>query len=163
VTDRELIRKATASLKELVAVYQDEERGGVPLSPADQPSCIQRAMIVLAELDPPVPERKIDLLQLVKDLVDMARHSPAYKDGVAWASVAMNDASKVLTRLMQRDAVLLDPRELAAVLAGLRIIQSRPSRLPPGIDEVYTAGDTLVGLDAPELEALCVRLNTGDL
>lgn len=40
-----------AALAELIEVYQDEERGGVPLDFDEQPDCIQRAMTALRLAD----------------------------------------------------------------------------------------------------------------
>ena len=36
-----------AALEEMISIYQDEIRGGVPMEYEDQPECIQRAMDAL--------------------------------------------------------------------------------------------------------------------
>ncbi len=46
-----LIDEAVASLRELVSVYGDEIRGGVPMPMEDQPTCIRNAMEVLIRVD----------------------------------------------------------------------------------------------------------------
>ena len=55
----------------------------------------------------------------------------------------------------------LSPRELAAVLGGLRLLQSapRPDREEPFLSEVLTDGGTFDPLTETEIETLCQRLN----
>ncbi len=57
---------------------------------------------------------------------------------------------------------MFDPRELAAVLAGLRLIQchANDGYTEEPIADVATNGGTLTPLDATEIDALCERLNT---
>ena len=38
------------TLKEMVEIYQDEIRGGMPMRFKDQPDCIKRAMIILEKV-----------------------------------------------------------------------------------------------------------------
>jgi hypothetical protein len=57
----------------------------------------------------------------------------------------------------------LDDQELAAVLAGLRMVQQALDRygvLPYGIMDIYTNGGP--GLTIPQIDLLCRRLNAGD-
>jgi hypothetical protein len=56
--------------------------------------------------------------------------------------------------------VNLDDQELAAVLAGLRMVQQALDRygvLPYGIMDIYTNGGP--GLTSPQIDLLCRRLN----
>lgn len=53
-------------------------------------------------------------------------------------------------------------RELAAILAGLRMLEralNAGDGLPAGVPEIYTDGQTLEGLTEDEIDALCDRLN----
>lgn len=52
----------------------------------------------------------------------------------------------------------LHPEELAAILAGLRLIQQSPA-LPPAIADIYTDSGALAGLTNAEIDGLCERLN----
>ena len=55
----------------------------------------------------------------------------------------------------------LDDQELAAVLAGLRLLQhalDHRTGLPNGISAIYT--DAGPGLTSPQIDFLCRRLNT---
>jgi hypothetical protein len=38
------------TLREMVEIYQDEVKGGVPMKFRDQPTCIQRAMTILKKI-----------------------------------------------------------------------------------------------------------------
>lgn len=56
----------------------------------------------------------------------------------------------------------LDDSELAAVLAGLRLLQKHledgPS-LPDGIQDILTNGGTLTSLAPEDIDELCLRMN----
>lgn len=52
--------------------------------------------------------------------------------------------------------VTLDPRELAAVLAGLRLVQRE---LPQGVHDIFGDGGTIQPLDEDEIDALCETIN----
>ena len=57
----------------------------------------------------------------------------------------------------------LDDRELAAVLAGLRLLQQSLERgdgLPHEIGQIYAGAGT--GLTRPEIDRLCQRINAAD-
>ena len=54
--------------------------------------------------------------------------------------------------------VTLDGRELAAIFAGLRLLQRTPV-LPDGIEWITTDRHTIVPLDDAGIDALCERLN----
>jgi hypothetical protein len=59
--------------------------------------------------------------------------------------------------------VNLDDQELAAVLAGPRLLQRSLDQgevLPYGIMDIYTDGGP--GLTSPQIDLLCRRLNAGD-
>jgi hypothetical protein len=68
-------------------------------------------------------------------------------------------------RLRQRQAggvtVELDQRELAAVLAGLRCLQSHMGNtdFPAELDDILTNGNTIRQLDENEVDKLCERIN----
>lgn len=49
-------------------------------------------------------------------------------------------------------------RELASILAGLRLLQ-RSDRIPLDIDEIRSDDGYLEPLDIDEVDELCVRLN----
>ena len=58
--------------------------------------------------------------------------------------------------------VTLDPRELAAVLAGLRLVQRELPRsefLPQGVHDIFDDGGTIQPLDEDEIDALCETIN----
>lgn len=59
------------------------------------------------------------------------------------------------------DCYRLDDREHATVLAALRFYETEGHRAIPEIVEIATNGNTLVGLNGDEIDALCERLNTG--
>ena len=57
----------------------------------------------------------------------------------------------------------LDDQELAAVLAGLRLLQRNLDQgdgLPYGIGDIYA--DRGPGLTSPQIDLLCRRLNAGN-
>lgn len=54
----------------------------------------------------------------------------------------------------------LSPRELAAVLAGLRLLREAP-HVPADIHAILTDGDQLDPLNNRDIDQLCERLNTG--
>ena len=62
-----------------------------------------------------------------------------------------------------RSCKIEDRRELAAVLAGLRLLLRGLilKTLPDGIHDVYTDGEELAPLSLEEIEHLCERLNCG--
>ena len=49
IKEIEKLQAAVVALAEMVEIYQDEERGGVPLPPDEQPTCIKRALDALAK------------------------------------------------------------------------------------------------------------------
>lgn len=53
----------------------------------------------------------------------------------------------------------VDDRELAALLAGLRLLESSPGADSPGIALVATDGGRFRRLGVEEIDALCDRLN----
>lgn len=57
---------------------------------------------------------------------------------------------------------ILDNREFAAVLAGLRLVQAELPRsefLPQGVHDIFDDGETLTPLTEDEIDTLCERLN----
>ena len=56
----------------------------------------------------------------------------------------------------------LSLRELAAVLAGLRLFQRALDALPPEIADIATDGGAVPPLSAAEVDALCARLDAAD-
>jgi hypothetical protein len=58
---------------------------------------------------------------------------------------------------MPKYIIKIDNRELAAVLAGLRLFQSRVPNV--WIDEIATVGRTVEPLSSAEIDDLCARLN----
>jgi len=59
--------------------------------------------------------------------------------------------------------VHFDDRELAAILAGLRMVQQALDHdgvLPYGIMDIYANGKA--GLTSPQIDLLCRRLNVGN-
>lgn len=54
----------------------------------------------------------------------------------------------------------LTPRELAAILTGLRLLQLH-DRLPHELDIIQTNGGELTPLDGDEIDKLCEQLNSG--
>lgn len=70
---------------------------------------------------------------------------------------------------MDKTKITLDDRELAAVLAGLRMLQLEVKSVADSsnwidqeIHDIYTDADSLVGLDSDEIDSLCERLNIGE-
>lgn len=59
----------------------------------------------------------------------------------------------------------LDARDLAAVLAGLRLLQNKvdPRTYGEDVDEILTDGGRLEPLDLDAIDQLCERLNGGEL
>lgn len=58
--------------------------------------------------------------------------------------------------------ITLDNRELAAVLAGLRLIQRELPRsefLPQGVQDIFDDGGTLVPLTEDEIDILAESIN----
>lgn len=53
----------------------------------------------------------------------------------------------------------LNDREIAAVLAGLRMLQAAPNAARENVADVFTNGGTLEALSEAEIDALCERLN----
>ena len=53
----------------------------------------------------------------------------------------------------------VDRFELAAILAGLRLLQAAPA-LPPGIEKIATDCGDFEPLDDERIDALCERINT---
>jgi len=43
-------------------------------------------------------------LRLFKDLIDMARKSDQYREGYAWSAVSMNEASRLLSAALAKQA-----------------------------------------------------------
>ena len=52
----------------------------------------------------------------------------------------------------------VDRYELAAILAGLRLLQQTPA-LPPEIEEIATDCNEFTPLDGEQIDALCERIN----
>ncbi|PZX14165.1 hypothetical protein LX81_02964 [Palleronia aestuarii] len=52
----------------------------------------------------------------------------------------------------------VDRYELAAILAGLRLLQLTPA-LPPEVEEIATDCNEFTPLDAEQIDALCERIN----
>ena len=59
--------------------------------------------------------------------------------------------------------VKLNKREVAAVLAGLRLLEchAMDGYQEEGIVDIATNGDTFPPLSADEVDELCIRINTG--
>lgn len=60
--------------------------------------------------------------------------------------------------------ITLDTRELAAVLAGLRLVQRELPRsefLPQGVQDIFDDGGTIDPLDEGEIDTLCETINCG--
>ncbi len=55
---------------------------------------------------------------------------------------------------------LTDKREIAAVLAGLRLVQQSEVCFPPGIDDILTECGAFDQLDNIEIDDLCERINS---
>lgn len=55
--------------------------------------------------------------------------------------------------------VALDRAELAAVLAGLRLLQSSQA-VPAGITDIQTDGGEVEPLSLEQIDALCERINS---
>ena len=53
----------------------------------------------------------------------------------------------------------LDDREVATVLAGLRLLQNPRTFVLSQIEEIASKGDRLEPLDADEIDALCERIH----
>lgn len=57
----------------------------------------------------------------------------------------------------------LDVKEIAAVLAGLRLLQTHYGELKgTGIEDIFTNGGEFRGLGYYDIDALCQRINFGD-
>ncbi len=59
----------------------------------------------------------------------------------------------------------LNNRELAAVLAGLRLVQRelpRSTYLPQGVQDIYDDGGSITPLDEYEIDDLCEALNLAE-
>lgn len=66
-----------------------------------------------------------------------------------------------MSALSNTSAVTLDRIELAAVLAGLRLLQSALS-VPPMINHILTDCGEFDPLSAEQIDALCERINEGE-
>lgn len=62
---------------------------------------------------------------------------------------------------MKTEKYTLSRRELATVLAALRLFQATPT-IPPQIDELASDCQTFEPLTADEIDELCERLNCGE-
>jgi hypothetical protein len=62
---------------------------------------------------------------------------------------------------IEKTTTTLDSYELAAVLAGLRLLQGAVEShgFPPGIEEIATNCHEFAPLDAEQIDALCERIN----
>lgn len=52
--------------------------------------------------------------------------------------------------------------EISAILAGLRLLQAT-SQVPVSINEIMTSGGNTDPLSLDEIDALCKRINGGDM
>lgn len=64
-----------------------------------------------------------------------------------------------MSALANLTSVTLDRMEMAAVLAGLRLLQSA-QEVPAGINEVLTDCGEFAPLSLEQIDALCERINT---
>ena len=64
----------------------------------------------------------------------------------------LSGASMTLTKL--------NPAELNAVLAGLRLLQERRESLPRQIADIYESGGDVLG--SSDIDSLCQRINLGE-
>lgn len=73
-----------------------------------------------------------------------------------------DDVSYIIEGGTKPAAPALSDRELAAVLAGLRMLETAAEEhtLDDDIEDILTNGDAFEPLDPDEIEALCERLNT---
>lgn len=55
-----------------------------------------------------------------------------------------------------------DLAEISAILAGLRLLQGS-NRVPAPINEIMTNGGDINPLSLDEIDALCERINGGDM
>lgn len=58
--------------------------------------------------------------------------------------------------------ITLNTRELAAVLAGLRLVQAELPRsefLPQGVHDIFDNGGTITPLTEDEIDSLCEAIN----
>lgn len=70
--------------------------------------------------------------------------------------------SDLCDRIENEPRPLLDPREMAAVRAGLRLVQAelgRSGELPLGMSEILDNGGTLEPLRAADFDELCERID----
>lgn len=57
----------------------------------------------------------------------------------------------------------LSTEEIAAILAGLRLLQSTPlSKLPEAVRDVFTEGGAAEPLSNAEIDGLCEAINLAD-
>lgn len=58
--------------------------------------------------------------------------------------------------------VSFDLPEISAILAALRLLQCT-GQVPAGINEILTAGGDIAPLSLDDIDALCERINGGDV
>jgi hypothetical protein len=90
-----------------------------------------------------------DLLRMAKNHYTAEQHEGSGSIGIIPGIIAPN-------------AISLDDRELATVLAALRnwCSDTIDSAISLAIDDIATNGGTLTPLDAEEINSLCERLNS---
>jgi len=104
--------------------------------------------------------RKLDLLDLVDRLLGWRMVQAArIVQRSPWTDPIWDEVRLAYSQYHRAPPVGLDDRETAAVLAGLRLLQS--DSIPGGtpLYDVLTGGGRLEPLDAGEIEALCERIN----
>lgn len=83
-------------------------------------------------------------------------------DGGRVTPLEGDEFSDLCDRIENEPRPLLNPREMAAVRAGLRLVQAelgRAGTLPLGMSEVLDNGGTLVPLLGVEFDELCERID----
>lgn len=98
------------------------------------------------------------------DTEEPFRHFPAGTDRLAiwaWFEQAF-DVTLGVGDIQPTDIVTLDRRQLAAVLAGLRLVQAEIPRgefLPQGVQMIFDAEGTIEPLSEDEIDELCETIN----
>jgi hypothetical protein len=85
------------------------------------------------------------------------------KEGLTpWQLRVLDEARADLNEALAETGIQLGERELAAVLAGLRLVQAEMGRgefLPQGVHSIFDDDGTITPLDTDEIDALCERIN----
>ena len=90
------------------------------------------------------------------------QRSQLLDDGGRVAPLEGDEFSDLCNRIEAEPRPLLDPREMAAVRTGLRLVQAeleRSDMLPLGMSEILDNGGTLEPLRAAEFDELCERID----